>query len=324
MPLWMPTGVWRSRVADTDSRNIFFVALCRSLGIPARIDPVTGKVQYARKLQWTDVDFDATQSANAPQGRLTASYAPIRALDDPKYYNHFTIAKIQPDGRLQTLDFASGAVDMGSGGTYSALFRRPLPMDEGHYLMVTGTRMANGSVLAQLTFFNVGEDKTTPAKLIMRESKDDVQVIGNFNSENKFRRADTNEVTSLLATTGRGYYIVAILGARQEPTNHAMRDIAAVAGQLEQWGRGMVLLFPDEKGYNSFDAKEFGTLPNTITYGIDTDHAIQREMVNAMKLRTDGSLPIFLIADTFNRVVFVSQGYTIGLGEQLMQVIHKL
>ena len=47
-------------------------------------------------------------------------------------------------------------------------------------------------------------------------------------------------------------------------------------------------------------------------------------MVSAMKLRTDGSLPIFLIADTFNRVVFVSQGYTIGLGEQLMQVIHKL
>ena len=28
--------------------------------------------------------------------------------------------------------------------------------------------------------------------------------------------------------------------------------------------------------------------------------------------------------DTFNRVVFVSQGYTIGLGEQLMKVIHKL
>ena len=168
------------------------------------------------------------------------------------------------------------------------------------------------------------EGKTTPIKLVMRESKDDVQVIGNFNSENKFRRADTNEVTSLLATTGRGYYIVAILGARQEPTNHAMRDIAAVAGQLEQWGRGMVLLFPDEKGYKSFDAKEFGTLPNTITYGIDIDHAIQREMVSAMKLRTDGSLPIFLIADTFNRVVFVSQGYTIGLGEQLMQVIHKL
>ena len=40
-----------------------------------------------------------------------------------------------------------------------------------------------------------------------------------------------------------------------------------------------------------------------------------------MKLKHKESLPIFIIADTFNRVVFVSQGYTIGLGEQLMKTI---
>ena len=158
----------------------------------------------------------------------------------------------------------------------------------------------------------------------MRESKDEVQVIGNFNSENRFKRVDNGEETSLLATTGRGYYIVAILGARQEPTNHALRDIAAVKNELEEWGRGMVLLFPDEKGYKQFDPKEFGDLPSTITYGLDMDGAIQQEMVAAMKLSNAHSLPIFLIADTFNRVVFVSQGYTIGLGHQLLNVIHKL
>ena len=89
-------------------------------------------------------------------------------------------------------------------------------------------------------------------------------------------------------------------------------------------GEGLGDLFPDEKSYKSFDANEFGTLPSTITYGIDMDGKIQAEMVSAMKLANAHSLPIFLIADTFNRVVFVSQGYTIGLGEQLMQVIHKL
>jgi hypothetical protein len=47
-------------------------------------------------------------------------------------------------------------------------------------------------------------------------------------------------------------------------------------------------------------------------------------MVKALKLDHPNTLPIFIIADTFNRVVFVSQGYTIGLGEQMMQIIHKL
>lgn len=43
-----------------------------------------------------------------------------------------------------------------------------------------------------------------------------------------------------------------------------------------------------------------------------------------MKLKHKDTLPIFIIADTFNRVVFVSQGYTIGLGEQLMKTVKGL
>ena len=321
----MPMGVWKSRIADKGSRNIFFVAVARSLGIPARIEPVARKIQYFKDNAWVDVDFEAAVQTTAKQGKVIASYQPIKALQDPKYYSHFTIAKVLPNGTLQTLNFERGGnVDMGLGDTWSGLLKKPLSMDEGNYMLVTGTRMANGSVLAEIEFFNVEADKTTPIQLEMRESKDEIQVIGNFNSENKFKRADNGEETSLLATTGRGYYIVALLGSRQEPTNHAMRDIAAVKKELEDWGRGIVLLFPDEKGYKNFDPKEFGDLPGTITYGLDIDVAIQKEMATAMKLQNANTLPIFLIADTFNRVVFVSQGYTIGLGEQLMKVIHKL
>ena len=321
----MPMGVWKSRIADKGSRNIFFVAVARSLGIPARIEPVARKIQYFKDNAWVDVEFEAAVQTTAKQGKVIASYQPIKALQDPKYYSHFTIAKVLPNGTLQTLNFERGGnVDMGLGDTWSGLLKKPLSMDEGNYMLVTGTRMANGSVLAEIEFFNVEADKTTPIQLEMRESKDEIQVIGNFNSENKFKRADNGEETSLLATTGRGYYIVALLGSRQEPTNHAMRDIAAVKKELEDWGRGIVLLFPDEKGYKNFDPKEFGDLPGTITYGLDIDGAIQKEMATAMKLQNANTLPIFLIADTFNRVVFVSQGYTIGLGEQLMKVIHKL
>ena len=320
----MPMGVFKSRVADNGSRDIFFIAVARSLGIPARIEPVARKVQFMKDGNWMDVDFEAAVQTTAKQGKVTATYAPIKALQDPKYYSHFTIAKILPNAKLQTLNFRSASTDMGVGTTWSTLLKKPQPIDEGNYMMVTGTRMANGSVLAEVSFFNVEPDKTTDIKLEMRENLEEVQVIGNFNSENKFKRADNGEETSVLATTGRGYFVVAILGARQEPTNHAMRDIAAVKKDLEEWGRSMVLLFPDEKGYNSFDPKEFGDLPNTITYGIDADNHIQKEIASAMKLQNASQLPIFIIADTFNRVVFVSQGYTIGLGEQLMKVIHKL
>lgn len=317
-----PEGVWKSRVADMHSCKIFFVALSRALGIPARVDEVTGKVQLmGGKIQ--DIDFEATEQTTAQTGTLIASYTPIKSLEDPKYYSHFTISKIV-DGRLQLLSYREGDVDMGGGATWSNLLKKGTKLDAGSYVLVTGTRMASGTVLSKLVFFTIKPGETTKVDLTMRENQDDIQVIGNFNSENKYFNIEAGEETSILNTTGRGYYVVAILGARQEPTNHAMRDIAAVKDDLESWGRKMVLLFPDEEGYKKFDAKEFGNLPNTIVYGIDKGNKIQQEMVKAMKLEHANTLPIFIIADTFNRVVFVSQGYTIGLGAQMMQVIHKL
>ena len=321
----MPMGVFKSRSADNASRNIFFVAVARSLGIPARVDQVTGKTQYIKDDKWMDVNFDSTVQVAAKQGKVVASYNPIKILQDPKYYSNFTIAKILPDSKLQTLDFEpTGHVDMGVGDTWSSMLKTPLSIDEGNYMMVTGNRMSDGSVLAEVSFFTIEEGKTTPVQLVVRENTDEVQVIGSFNSENKFKQVKDGAETTVLATTGRGYYVVAILGTGQEPTNHAMRDIAAVKKDLEAWGRGMVLLFPDETNYKNFNPKEFGDLPKNIIYGIDADNHIQKEIVSAMKLTNASQLPIFIIADTFNHVVFVSQGYTIGLGEQMLKVINKL
>ena len=88
----------------------------------------------------------------------------------------------------------------------------------------------------------------------------------------------------------------------------------------------MVLLFTNEAEKEKFEAQkaEFGSLPQKTTFGIDKDGAIQKEIVREMKLQNKNQLPLFIIADTFNRVVFISQGYTIGLGEQLVKTSSKL
>lgn len=319
-----PEGVWKARMADAHSRNIFFVSMARSMGIPARIDEVTGKVQLMDEKAPIDVNFEALDQHSAQTGKLMAKYTPIKSLADPKYYSHFSLSQIKPAGNLQLLNYDEGDIDMGGGATWANLLQKGTSLDEGSYLMVTGTRLANGGVLAQLTFFGIEAGKTTTVDMHMRESKDEVQVIGNFNSESTYQPLEGGDVKSILSTTGRGYYIVAVLGAGQEPTNHALRDIAALSKDFEEWGRSMVLLFPDMEQYKKFRPQDFPGLPKTITFGIDVDGAIQKQIAEGMKLQNQTILPMFIIGDTFNRVVFVSQGYTIGLGEQLMKVIHKL
>lgn len=319
-----PMGVWKARVADEKSRDIFFVAACRSLGwLPAGINEVTGKVQMTDDVfNPQDVDFETSQFAKSPKGVLKATYTPTRLLDDPKYYSHFTLSKFE-NGTFRLLNFEDGDTDMGDGTTWFNLLRYGREFDEGYYMMVTGTRLASGAVLSNITFFTIEAGKTTTVDLVMRESKDQVQVIGNFNSEATYRPVGSSGLQSILQTCGRGYFVVAVLGAGQEPTNHALKDIAALGNDFEQWGRKMVFLFPSEEQYKKFNAAEFKGLPSTITYGIDTDDSIRKGIVQAMNLN-NSILPVFIIADTFNRVVFVSQGYTIGLGEQLMKVVHGL
>ena len=325
-----PMGVWRSRVADSRGRDIFFVDLARSLDIESRMDPVTGKVQYRTDRDWQDVNFEAVEQQNAQTGTLKLLYTPTPALDDPKYYHHFTISRILDDGTTQLLSYDEGDSGLEQGSSWSNTLKDGTTLDAGTYMLTSGTRAASGKVLVANRIFTVKPDELTTIDLTMRQSDDIVAVVGNFNSESKFQLLDNEfkpvvgDAVSILSQTGRGYFVVGVLGVGQEPTNHAMRDIAQKSEALDKWGRPMVLLFENEAEAQKYRQENYGTLPKNIIYGIDKDGNIRHQIAQEMKLQNETQLPIFILADTFNRVVFCSQGYTIGLGEQLTKVINNL
>lgn len=311
-----PIGTWKSRVVDSQSREIFFVAAARSLNIPAWKDAVTGNIYFIDNGNTNQVDFEISTTSNTPEGTLKAIYKPIPRLNDPKYYSNFTISKYEDDS-FKLLNYPENA-------TWSSLLKNGLKIEEGYYMLTTGSRMANGSVMSNVSFFTVEKDKETKIELTMRNNAEEIRVIGNFNSELKYTDVVTKAETSILSTTGRGYFVVGILGPGQEPTNHALKDIEIKKEEFEKWGRKMILLFPDEKSYRKYSPTDFPNLPSNIVYGIDTNNAIRNEISQNMKLPNGGHLPIFIIGDTFNRVVFQIDGYTIGTGEQLIKTINGL
>ncbi len=318
-----PAGVWKARVADAHSRDIFFVSLARALGIPARIDEVTGKVQLMGDEPLTEVHFEAPEQNDSQYGKLVATYMPTKYLSDPRYYTNFTLSRLTSEGSLKLLNYDEGDGES-EGTSWNNLLKKGTMLDAGNYLLVTGTRFANGAVLSNLTFFTIHPEETTSVALVMRENSEEIQVIGSFDSESTYQPTDGKEQTSVLLTSGRGYYIVALLDVEQEPTNHALREIAAWGKDFEDWGRKIILLFPNEDQYKKFSPEEFPGLPSTVTFGVDATGSIRQQIVEEMRLSNPTSLPLFIIGDTFNQIVFVSQGYTIGLGEQLMKVISKL
>ena len=315
-----PKRVWETRLADKGSREIFFVAVCRSFGVPAWMDPVTRVVKYVNgeDMLVYDVDFDAQEQIVAPKGKLQLTYNEIPLLDDPKYEVHFSLSKYV-DGEFQLLNF---------DGTWAGLFKNAREMDCGYYMLVSGSRMSGGNVFADVEFFTIEEGKTTVEELVMRDIADQIRVIGSFDSEMKYTSvtpgdANATAVKSVLETTGRGYFAVALVDYGTEPTNHAFMDMSAVKEELEAWGRPILVVFATDDDYRKFRAQDFN-LPSTVHFGIDIDGQMRDMIATEMKLTKGGRLPLIVMADTFNRVVFFSQGYSIGLGESLVKTSKAL
>ncbi len=308
-----PAGVVKVRKADSRSFDNFMVAALRTYGIPARMDVLTGKPQLLSEGVWMPIGRSEDVAA-APKGWLTMSYTRSGdAPEDPEYYRHFTLSRIE-NGRRKLLEFDGGdATELGADARASS-FRKPFALDEGTYMLTTGSRTASGKTLAQLTVFTIKAGETTDICLNMRQSVEDISVIGSMDPEMKYLTL-SGEKTSILSTAGRGFFLVAVIGSSDEPSRHALGDLSALNG----WDRPVLLLSPD-----SADAAKL-KLPGNVNipklyYGIDADGSVKDMLSGGEESR----LPVIAICDSFGRVVYRTGGYNTSLGSQLTSIIGKL
>ena len=325
-----PAQAMETRHADLRNKGILFVAAMRSLGIPARIDEVTGKVQYVKlaasasfpteeSADWQTAHFAGEQeeARTGKGGTLTLTYTPREHMENPAYYYQFTLSRLSAGSPILQ--------NYPETATWSSTFKNSAKVDASDYLLTSGTRLADGTVLAHLDVFNVAEGQNATQALTMLEDKEAVSVIGSFNAENLYKDAATEKVKSILSTTGRGYYVTGLIRANHEPSNHILHDIEKLRSELEAWGRPIVLMFASQDEYDRFqkNRSEFTNLPSTLSFGIDSEGQVQKDLFGS-GLTHSQELPLVVIADTFNRVVFSSQGYTIGLGERIHTTVGKL
>lgn len=313
-----PRAVFRTGIADNRSRNILFVSMARSMGIPARIDPVTAKTQYASSSgEWIDVSPVTTQDEGlaAPRGVVCIDYSKEGRLENPKYYSQFAISRMEHGVPVQ--------LEYGEGDGLSEIGGDSLLLDEGRYMLLSGRRMADGSVLARGEIFGVSRNSETRVPLKIRKDENALSVIGSLNAENMYTDALSGEEKSIISTTGRGYYVLALVRPNNEPTSHILNDISAVKEEFEKRDNKLMLLFGDEDELKRFNSSAFPNLPSTAVIGVDFGGVSLAELKSSLNLESD-ERPLVVVADTFNRVVFATQGYSIGIGDRLADILDTL
>lgn len=143
-------SVARHKVTDSRSLEVFKVAGARALGMKA----------------WLDATGAAYVEGSTPEAQNTSANGVlvVKAPETIKYFTDFSLSRIV-NGKPQSLNFDDEDQTLGNP------FANGLELPEGAYLLVTGTRLTGGDVLASYQVVQVRAGESTTVNVTPRQSE---------------------------------------------------------------------------------------------------------------------------------------------------------
>jgi transglutaminase-like putative cysteine protease len=298
-----PLGSLGLKTTDPESRDILYVAICRSFGIASRIEPATLKSQYYSENKWHNVQFKANSDKKEAIGYITLKNTTKDFEIDPEYFKNFTIARVQ-DGKYKSLEF--------DFMKKLSAFDSKLKLQVGYYMLTTANRKLNGGVLSKVSFFEVKANST---------SHIDVEVL-KINYSNQLYcdlNFDSNSQIKDLAKDK--FLIIGWLAPDKEPTKHALVDFNNLKSEFENTEVSMAFIVPKEKQTESFDIKN-QKLPKQVHFIEDNQLLQQLEVKTGQSLINE--YPVFCIVKPNADVVYLNKGYKIDIGLEMLKLIKEL
>lgn len=307
-----PEGMLQLKRADNYSRNLLFVAICRSFAIPARLEPATRVPQFLWDGNWNDVYFGTKKVTSSEKGELVLENNSGDQSFIPQYYTHYTIARFD-QGRFITLDYEYDES--------LKSFPCTLTVDSGYYRLVTGNRQSDGSVICGVSYFLVKMNQSTRVSINLASAKQQSGILGKADLTADWVNTGTGKISELKDFAGDKGLIVAIIDPDKEPTKHLMEDIKAVKKGLDAWGGQVVFLVAKNKLGPAFNQAVYKGIPMKSTFGSDPGAEVEASIKTVCSIDGTPQYPVVVFINSKGEIVWKSEGYSIGLGEQLLKQV---
>lgn len=308
-----PIGTFSLMKGDSQSLDILFVAVCRSLGIPARLHPSAQKPQYLSDRGWKDAVFSLT----SPLTQESTSWGLLQLRRDIKvpqdtpeasYFENFSFARLE-DGVYKTLIYPYGSTNV---------YSEPYEVEAGAYRLTTGIRLNDGTAKVRFVYFTVRAGDTTEVVLSYRENEVEIPVLGKLAPGSVLTRLDGSEVEleELLGSEGA---IAAWIEPEREPTKHLIRELCELAEPLDKLGIPIVLMIGDMEWNAAFDPAGYPKLPICTVFVRDSSYA-SLSGFNSKPAAHEAGYPHLFVLDTQHQVRYSASGYKIGTGKEALQI----
>ena len=309
-----PQGVYELGVGNDLARQILFVAMARSFGIPARLSPVDGELQYLHEETWTPLDL---------QDRLAGSGA-IRILKPTEYtgtinyFQNFSLARLE-DGFFKTLRFRG----LDEETFNEENFNHELQLRAGVYRITTGNRLADGRVLATLKIFAVEPGKMCDVQLVLAQETVRAESLGDLPEGLRLKRYGAGGDVDLDDLRKNGALVLAWIDPDREPTKHLIRDLTERRRKFDALNVSIILCLGADTITDSFDLANYGALPANAHFVKDWRYEVLEHTQRSLQDPMPRSFPMVVVADEQGVVRYVSTGYQIGTGGQILEHVQK-
>ncbi len=291
-----PIGVLELKYANEASCKILFVAIARSLGIPACINKADQSIEYYIGAEKNVIVFGKGEVPKT--SRITIEDVEREGL---AYYKNYSVAR-RVENAYVMLNFADAIWEDGKT-TYE--------VEAGEYRFVTTKREDNGALHVNFFYATVGEDESVSLKVYVPslEAKENLAILVPEVELEKVQGGIVNLSKCLV----KEKQVLAFLDVDGEPTQHFMNEMITDAKAFSELEGGIHLVLESKADVEEATLKKLlAAVPNIHLYVNEN-----RDYVNALFEAFDmpaKKLPIVSVVTDQSMAINAWSGYRVGIG----------
>ena len=285
---WTPLESWRAGRCDLKSRKLLFVAILRSLGIPARLRQLDGEPEF-----WKNGVFRTL--AEEKTGILC-----LTGREWLVYKQDWSLSRwVGQEWQLLNVPENHGEI----------------ALPTGQYRLITTRRMPNGNQFAAYRSFVIEAGETVCLELYKRP-----YVLEDILSNQKLPpmvgfNLDGWEENLLADRPG----LLLWLEAGAEPTEHLMVELIEQAESLRKLALDVTILLSNRESLENTTLKSLiRSLPNARI--LMDDWAYDLEMTARCMTCDPDTPPLAVVCNEAGNAVFATSGYRVGQGKLLADI----
>ena len=296
-----PAGCLNTCTGSFLSKKILFVAMARTLGVPARLNPHDRSMEYMENEKFVPVLAKTEKNSTLI----------LKSGEDTqwKYFQNWSIAKLE-NGRYVSLKLGTEAFENQ---------HMNLPLESGKYRILTSNRLPNGNMFANEYHFEIQPGETKEIELVLREA-DLEDMLENISMPEFMLKTEDGTEVKASDLTADGKHILMFLEEEKEPTEHILNEMMEQEGAFAGYAEQIIFVVRSKEALETPTlSKALAKLKNIQIYYDDFS-----EIINTLGRRMyvdPDKLPLIIVTNGSLNGIYATSGYNVGTGDMLLRLM---